>query len=224
MMKKILVAAFAAVAFAAPAAQATNLVTNGDFETGAFSPWSASSSNSDTGGCNAGWNVSSSGSATGCSSVASPLGSNFAAYQAFDGTGPKTRTLQQSISIPTGLLTAVLNFSQAYSFSYSGLSRFLDVDIIDGGTTINLFHEVMPSTGTVSWTPTSQDVAAALANEAGHSVQLEFIASIPSSFTGPAGFSLDNVTLDVTVPEPASMALLGAGLASLGAVRRRRAT
>src|ERR1700712_4858162 len=165
MIKKILAAAFAAAAFAAPAAQAMNLVTNGDFETGAFSPWSASSSNSDTGSCDTGWNVGSGGSATGCLSVAPPLGSSFAAYQAFDGAGPKTRTLQQSISIPTGLVTAVLNFSQAYSFSYSGLSRFLDVDIVDGGTTINLFHEVMPSTGTVSWTPTSQDVAAALANE-----------------------------------------------------------
>jgi hypothetical protein len=44
---------------------------------------------------------------------------------------------------------------------------------------------------------------------------------VPEAFTGPAQFELDNVRLEA-VPEPATLVLLGSGLAVAGARRLRK--
>ena len=87
------VAAFAITAIAVTVASATpiELITNGGFETGTLAGWLATSSNTDLGGgFDIGWNVASSAVLGGGISVANPIDS-YAAYESFDGSGPKTR-------------------------------------------------------------------------------------------------------------------------------------
>jgi hypothetical protein len=61
------------------------------------------------------------------------------------------------------------------------------------------------------------DISSALAVLGASSYVLAFEQFVPQNFTGPAQFAIDNVSLDVKVPEPASLGLLG-----LAAARRRK--
>lgn len=213
-------------------ASVVNLIVNGGFETGSLAGWTAVSSNADTGGCNSGWTVSGFGAATGCSGVSNPLGSK-AAYQSFDGYGPKTRTLSQSFVVPE-LGSALLQFWDSYSFNIvlgKELPRSLDVNIVSGGVTENVFHFLSPvgfGTGYSAFTLQSVDLTDVLFKHVGETVQLAFVTTIPETFSGPAGLGLDNISLNLTepvakIPEPASLGLLGLGLAGLSLIRRRKA-
>jgi hypothetical protein len=51
-------------------------------------------------------------------------------------------------------------------------------------------------------------------------VGLPLSASVPEPWTGGAGMGVDEVSLEVTVPEPPVIALLGIGLAAIGCRRR----
>lgn len=211
------------------AAQAAQVIVNGGFETGDLSGWSTTGLGT-TGGCPSGnrdWNVSSSNS-TGCSNVGSPPEGTYAAYNMFDGTGPLTYTLSQSINIFDNISSANLGWTEATSWGFSGADRIFSIDLFDvTGTTLltNLFSENFSGSGNNAWNSMAIDITSDLLAYQGQSVMLGFSAIIPATWTGPAGFGLDDISLDIqtsAVPVPAAVWLFGSGLVGFLGVREKR--
>ncbi|MCX7218048.1 PEP-CTERM sorting domain-containing protein [Undibacterium sp.] len=209
------IAALTLSLFASLTANATQLVSNGGFETGNLSGWTTSGLGS--GSCpnaNQDWNVSSS-SSTGCATVANPSGSTYAAYVMNDGTGPLTYKLTQSIFVAAGTTGGTLAFDWTTS---NGADRNRTLSVMFGA------NEVFNSStfGGFSWKSVSMDISALLAASAGTNVILSFNNFIPVTWSGPAGLGLDNVAINAKVPEPTTIALLGLGLLGFAAARRRK--
>lgn len=218
----------------------SQVIVNGGFETGNFSGWSASSSNAHLdptvpGNCDQPWAVASTGAGapsllgTNCFTVADPIGS-FAAYNSFDGDGPQSFTLSQTVVVPIGgVASALLSWAETYRVANSGLARQFNINII-GSSTVNIFNETfIEGSGPIidyqqlTFLGHNLDISTALGAFAGETVQIAFVATIPETYTGPGGFGLDTVALDVVaVPEPLGFALFGGALISLCYIRRRR--
>lgn len=211
-------------AYAAP----VELVTNGGFETGTLAGWT-SVSNGGTSGCGSNvWEVNTTGH-QGCQSngttVAAPISGIYAAFNTFDGA-ENPYTLTQKIAVPDSLLAATLSFLDEFHMSYSGALRTLSVDFYDDtGSTLlgNVFTQNPGYSANQTWTSNTLDVTSLLAAQAGKTISLRFTEIIPSAYQGPAGFGLDNVSLEATVPEPTTVALLGLGLLGFVASRRKLA-
>jgi hypothetical protein len=205
--------------------QATEILLNGGFETGDFTGWNVGP-NPGAGGCDQAWTVAASGSE--CQPLGAPVG-GFGAYTSLDGSGPLTRTISQSFVL-AGLSAATLAWSEAAQVDNAGsLPREFSIDLRDAGNVLiaNLYNEAFAAGASTGFglTAHSLDLSALLAAHVGENVNIAFSTIVPENFTGPAGFLLDAVSLDVTaaaVPEPASLALLAIGAAAAGATRRRR--
>lgn len=234
-------AAMALLAFGAVTASANEVLVNGNFETGNFSGWTVSSSESSPftaafmDGQNSATANSTSGQpawfvrnkpATYWSSAATPI-SGYSAFNGFDGSGGNF-TLSQAFTTTGSIGTAALGFTFGTQAQYSGSNRTFSVDIMNAaGTTslANLYAFVLPQNVT-DWTlhTISQDVAAKLNMLGAGSYRLQFTENVPGNYTGPAQFGIDNISLNITnnVPEPASVALVAAALLGVAGVRRSR--
>lgn len=206
------------------------LVTNGGFETGDFTSWTAVS-NGGSDGCGSNlWVVNNTGT-HGCSNigniVAAPISGTYAAFNTFDGD-IVNYTLSQQITVPGSITAATLSFMNEFNMGYSGDLRTFNVGFYDeAGTTLlgNVFTQQPGTNAKQAWTQQTVDVKALLTSHAGNTLTLRFTQIIPQSFTGPAGFGLDNVSLtaDVSeVPEPSSIALLGLGMLGFVSLFRKR--
>jgi len=213
------VIAIGILAAAVRAATATpiELIANGDFEAGTLAGWSASSSNIDL-AWEVGWNVAPSALLGGGISVDDPIG-GFAAYESFDGSGPKTRTLTQSFVVPDTISHAELSFWDSWyvtTFHGGTLPRLFDAYLLDGVDVYGLYHIATRNAQPLPFALQSIDVTDFLQQREGASVRLSFVTTIPEYGTGPGGFGLDNVSLIAHVPEPAPLSLTVLGLAIAG--------
>jgi len=211
-------------------ASATEMLSNGGFETGDFSSWSAIS-NGGTGGCSVNlWSVNATG-AHGCTNngtvTPAPTSGTYAAYNTFDGVGGAPFLLSQSFALPSSVSGATLSFLETYNMSHGGLLRTFQIDLFDATNTTflaNLFSVQPGGSDVLGWTSQSLDVTGLVAAQAGQTVTLRLSNIIPESYTGPAGFGVDDISLDVTsVPEPATFALMGLGLAGLAFRKKKQA-
>jgi len=219
------------------------LLTNGGFEDGRIYPWARS--NAHLGGsCNETWTTSSIGGsdATSClpgnsSTIPeAPIEGNYAAYNSFDGEGPKEYRLWQSFEIPVVVDSAVLSWYQTYSIQlysdFATVPRQFMVELRDENDQTSLGIIEQQTIGTiggprtdVDWTRYSVDMTDLLSDHAGQTVSLAFRSVVPEYFTGPGGFGLDDVSLQVgvaAVPEPSTYAMAAAGLVGLIILGRRR--
>jgi len=180
--------------------QSSELIVNGNFETGNLSPWITSELGMGT--CpmaNRDWNVFMENS-TGCLDVGPPVSGKYAIYNMLDGINDTTYTLDQNIYIPTCFTQATLSWIQSYNTSMHNQNRTLRVDFYDGNAQVGNAHYFafpLNTGGPVPWHKISENVFPILDNHRGKSLKMRFSVFIPETWTGPGGLVLDDISLTV---------------------------
>lgn len=201
------------------------LVTNGSFETGGFAGWTTAT----TGSPFRPWAVNGAGSGGGFGMAQTqPQDGSFVAWNGFDGSGPMAFNLWQDVALPgSGTPTLSWSYRAQWNFdigAFASLPRLFTVEIRDPSDNSILSTVHSFSTGTQAQNPTGDTgwltLGADLSGFNGQTVRLFFDEQIPQIFTGPGQIEFDAISIE-HVPEPATLILLGLGLASLGLRRRR---
>lgn len=226
---------------------ASNLISNGGFESGSTASWSTTSQAfpNTTGSCNNGYAAQS--TATGCQSGINPISGTYAAYASVsfpaipNDTGEWINSISQDFFVPQNIATATLTWSDSFVYSGSGSFRGVNVgfNILSGSTSLLSVQQLTNpgNNGQSNWTNRNADLTAILQAHAGETLTLRFFSlafydtrgtgsttSATSATSITAG--LDNVSLDVTtanpqVPEPSTLATAALVLIALAHKLRR---
>lgn len=241
MFKARILAAVAAAALAfAGSAEAIELITNGDFETGTTAGWTVTNLAPGSGDIF----ISTPGSATPVSgsltSATGGSGSFGSFYAVSDQSGPGTHALSQTFTLPAATTVATLHFDMFVNDSDGGPivdpigldhngpdNQHARVDVLTAGAAAlstapsdvvaNLYLGVDPQGSNPNpFTAYAFDLLAA-GLVAGETYQLRFAETDNQFFLNQG---VDNVSVMATVvPEPSTLAAL-LGLAAVGVVRR----
>ena len=224
-MNRILIAA--ALIASATAANATNIITNGDFETGTLAGWTNAG---DGYGYNAFYEVVNNGGATPISGHTKPVNANGGGYFAIsDQNSAGNEILIQSFTIAGASQTLSFDWydNNTTSFTNDGAlnyntSQTMRVDILGSGagatdTGTGVVQNLLLNQTSSGWTTSLFNL-----NLAAGTYQLRFASNECCSFQE---FGIDNVVLNdaTAVPEPAMLGLFGLGAIGLGLSRRRKA-
>jgi hypothetical protein len=237
----LMITAGMTLCLAAPA-HASELIVNGGFESGLAAWTRADAAGSD------GTFFLQTGTTSPVNNdpVPAPPGGVSAAMT--DAQGPGSHVLYQDFIVPLLFSSATLDFdllvnnhAEAFTtpapasldFSTPALNQQARVDILLGGTDpfsvagadvlLNVFQTNPGDSFPLAYLAQSSDLSALFGAHAGETLRLRF-AEVDNVFTFQLG--VDNVSLTTAdaqaVPEPASLLLIGTGLAALGARRFRR--
>ena len=180
-----------------------NPVANCGFETGTFDSWVTKDAAApffalvvDPGGTDIGFGFF----------VSAPSEGSWTALHGFDAGSPDTIEIGQDVTIPPGATGNLLfDYRGAWDMTFGAtLDRTFEVHIepAGGGAPMQTDLILTAQAGSTNLDTGNQggdvDVSAFL----DQTVRVNFVWTIPESFTGPGFFQLDNVLIDVVAPEP----------------------
>ena len=173
----------------------TELLINGDFETGDFSGWTAGHNGL---GPLTDWTVASAGG--GYFSNTAPLGATYDAFNGLDGSAGLEFELYQDVALPAG---AIFTLTTNHHIQYNGfdisssLDRVFEISVRDTSDNVleilyteNITLNGQPYTD-LGWNNQSFDLSA----YGGQTIRIHFREVIPESNTGPASIEFNSLSL-----------------------------
>ncbi len=191
-----------------PDVDTSNLITNGGFECGSLSGWTLGGPNVFS-GCRMNFNVLTNSQSV-CTIVNNITRTEgfYAAFTSFDGDAGTTYSLQQTIEVPSDIITSTaamltFDFKVNYQLTFGNPTqnrvftvRFTDLTGVELFNVEEIEFGLSPDTGGLDIS-FNEDILQNLSNYAGESIVINFEAFVPDTNTGPAKALIDNVSLIV---------------------------
>lgn len=198
--------------FTPPHASAAELITNGSFETGNFTGWTATNAPNPW----FAWQVVGAGFNNGFSAPASPQHGSFVAYEAV-ASDPGSYTLMQQITVPVG--TASLTWRHRFQLDNNtycngatcGTATFA-VEVLNTSNivleTLYILTVAPDTTRDTTWAQGQRSLSA----YSGQTIRIRFRTTVTASYAGPGQLELDQVSVQspsVLVPTAATASIAG---------------